>query len=96
MVQFLIHQTNTESYLSSLLSNAPVPEAHLLCLSQDESVTQARPTDDISEECVVIQNRFIAASEGGFSLDEGRSQSGLKGIWKCTTPHVYGSISFPQ
>jgi hypothetical protein len=96
-VQFLVHQKGPESYLSDLLSNAPVPEAHLLCLSQDESVTQkVPPTDDIPEECVVIENKFIAASEGGFSLDDGRSQGGLKGIWKCTTPHVYGSISFPQ
>jgi hypothetical protein len=86
-----------ESYLSALLSNATVPEAHLLCLSRDESIAQQVPLlDDKLEHCVVIEKKFIAASEGGFSLENGGSQADLLGNWRCTTPHVMGSISLSR
>jgi len=96
-VHFLIRQEKPDTCLDTLFANgADSPEARFLCLPQDESVPKAsnlsRETE--SEDCVILQNKFIAASEGGFLLDDGRSLPGLRGIWRCTTPHMTGSISF--
>lgn len=96
-VQFLIHRNEDKNSLRYLSSSVPTPEIRALCIPNEESLPHQSSLDGGDpDNGIMIDGRFIMASESGFSLDDGLSQPGLAGIWQCTTPHVAASLKIPH
>lgn len=96
-VQFLIHRENRGKDFDTLTSKVPTPQIQFVCMPQENSpLRHSSSPENTIEAGISIDGKFIAASEGGFSMDDGLSQPGLQGIWQCTTPHVAASLTLPH